>query len=415
MKKNAIFIIFLLFTSSMLLAGIWDNMLIGTRALSMATAFTGIADDPSAIFYNPGGLAYYNYSFRFSLEGIYVSPKETYASLQGNAVYSESKYPQTFITYKRGKWGFALGFYCPYGQDGVDWEEDRPGIPLKSVLGVYSITPAVSYKLSDKISIGATLNYYYGSFEMETENTTFGSIKTNENGNALSGGFGVLYHPNDAIGIGLTFHGPASLTIKGKSTLMNKEFDSESKVKLPYNLEAGISYKISRNFIIGMDVGYSHRSSMKKLEGKIKNVNVISGTSYDIDKSEEFNFKDIVNLKMGGEYLFNNGIAVRLGMAYYFRSQSEYNELYYPLPIFDSSYNSKSQSKDNPEATNDDVDEMVFMGGVGYSFGKFQLSLTALRAIGKERTMTQIIGPVQTSKKYNLNATVLSLSIGYSN
>lgn len=395
MKKLATSAIFLFFISSLLLAGAWDNMLIGTRPLSMATAFVGIADDPSAIFYNPGGLAFYDYSFRFNVEGVYVIPKDAYTPPFGTTVYSKlkSEYPQAFLAYKRGRWSFAIGLYSPYGQGGVDWKREQIGVPLKSVFGIYSITPAVSYKLSDKVSIGANLNYYYGSLEVETEDAVYGPVKVNQTGNAYTGGFGILIHPNDKIGIGLTFHGPANITIKGKTNLMGMDFDSESKAKLPYNVEFGLSYRASDNFIFGIGVGYSHWSVMKKLEGTIKNVPVAPGVFMDLDASQDLNFRDIVNFKMGGEYVFDSGLALRLGMA----------------------YDTKSQPDETLDPANIDVDKVVFMGGIGYSLGKFNLNFAAIYANGKERTVTQQIGTMQITQKYNLDATIFSFSIGYSN
>jgi len=394
MKKGAILLVFLLSFSPMLMAGAWDNMLIGTRSLAMATAVTGLADDPSAVFYNPGGLAFYDYSFRFSVEGVYVSPKDAYTSPMGNTVYSElkSKYPQAFLAYKRGRWSFALGLYSPYGQGGVDWKREQLGVPLKSVFGVYSITPAVAYRLSDKVAIGANLNYYYGSLEVDTEDLTYGSMKINESGSTFTGGFGILIRPNDRVGIGITFHGPSDITIKGTTTIMGMDFDSESKAKLPYNLEFGVSYRVSDNFVLGMGVGYSHWSVMKELEGTIKNVPVAPGVFVDIDKSEDFDFNDLVNFKMGGEYTFDSGLTVRFGMA----------------------YDTKAQPVETLSPANIDVDKVVFMGGFGYTVGRFQLNFTALHAFGKERAKTTILGPYQLQEKYNLDATVLSLGIVYS-
>src|SRR5574341_138589 len=40
------------------LAGALDNSFVGTRAIAMAGAFTGIANDASAVSYNPAGLAF---------------------------------------------------------------------------------------------------------------------------------------------------------------------------------------------------------------------------------------------------------------------------------------------------------------------------------------------------------------------
>lgn len=59
MKKESIIFVFSFFLiTAGLWAGGWNNTLMGCKALALGGAFVGVADDPSAIFYNPAGLVF---------------------------------------------------------------------------------------------------------------------------------------------------------------------------------------------------------------------------------------------------------------------------------------------------------------------------------------------------------------------
>ncbi|MCP2519135.1 outer membrane protein transport protein [Candidatus Aminicenantes bacterium AC-335-K20] len=394
MKKFIAFSIGMIFCFTFIYAGAWDNILMGTRALSMGTAFTAVADDPSAIFYNPAGLTFQTHSINLSLEGIYIMPKHSYTLPSGTTVYSKLKnyYPQAFISIKKERWSFGFGVYCPYGGGGVDWSRQDLGYPLKAILGIYSFTPSIAYKFSEKLSAGINFSIYKGKMEVETENPLYGPMSIDESGTSYSAGFGILYRPNEKIGIGLSFRGPAKMKIEGDTKLMGMNFDSETKFNLPYSIELGISYRLKENFLISADVDYSHWSSLKKLEGKIKNVPVAPGITMDIDKSEIINYKNIVKFKVGTEYIFPKGIAVRAGVAY-----DNYARPDETLNLMDI-----------------DVDKIVLFGGIGYRAGKVELNFAGVYALGREREISTVYGGYPLTQRFNLNATIISLGIRYS-
>jgi long-chain fatty acid transport protein len=394
MKKFILLIFTLFLGSAIIFAGGWDNILMGTRALSMATAFVGVADDPSAIFYNPAGLTSQNYSLNLSLEGLYIMPKHSYTFPSGTTVYSKLKsyYPQVFISLKKDRWSFGFGAFCPYGGGGVDWSKKDLGYPLKALLGIYSFSPTVAYQFSEKLSIGANINIYHGKMEVDTEDPTYGSMNINESGTSYTGGFGILYRPNKKLGIGLTFRGPAKMKIEGETKIMGFLFDSESKFNLPYSVELGVSYHFKENFMISGDIDYSHWSTLQKLEGKIKNVMVAPGITMDIDKSEEINYNNIIKFKVGTEYIFPKGIAIRAGMA----------------------YDNYARPDETLNITDIDVDKIVLFGGIGYRAGKIELNFAGVYALGKEREVSTTFMGFPVTQKFNLDATIISLGIRYS-
>ena len=58
LKRIFSFVLVLIFISGCLFAGGWNNTLMGCRAVALGAAFAAIADDPSAIYYNPAGMVF---------------------------------------------------------------------------------------------------------------------------------------------------------------------------------------------------------------------------------------------------------------------------------------------------------------------------------------------------------------------
>lgn len=82
-------------------AGGWNNTLIGCRAIALGGAFLGVADDPSAIFYNPAGLIRQESAFNLSFNGgFYVWPTYELTLSSGSIIHSQynTSLPQFFLT-----------------------------------------------------------------------------------------------------------------------------------------------------------------------------------------------------------------------------------------------------------------------------------------------------------------------------
>jgi long-chain fatty acid transport protein len=83
-KKLLLFLlVFLCSGLSAHAAGFADTWGFGTRAVSLGGAFTAIADDYSAAYYNPAGLAQSSRNY-FTLDYMYTAPKVKVKDLQGN-------------------------------------------------------------------------------------------------------------------------------------------------------------------------------------------------------------------------------------------------------------------------------------------------------------------------------------------
>jgi len=401
MKRCAfVFVVSSFLVVSGLWAGGWNNTLMGARALSLGGAFTGVADDPSAIFYNPAGLVFQGKNFNFSIDGFYIWPTHDYVMPTGSKAQSKfnTALPQIFVSYRASdKITVGFGAYVPYAGGGVDWKKEELGQPLKSYLGVFSLTPTFSYQINGKLSVGFNLNFYRAVLEVNTEMEGFGPMNADESGSALSAGFGMMFRPNEKMGIGLSIRGPAHMKISGITSItttmppfgtLKFNLDSETSFDLPWDIEVGLSYRIAENFLVSTGAQYTMWSTLYKVEKTIENVPLIG----DIKREEILDFKNILILKAGFEYLISGGLALRAGIGLD------------PCATPDSCLS----------VTNIDVDKISLLGGIGYKAGKMQIDFVYIYAHGKEREKKLTGFAFPLTEKYNLNVSVIGLGVTFS-
>lgn len=138
----------------------------GTKAMGMAGAFTAQADDPSAMFHNVGGLAFFDEQ-KFSLGFTYITQSE--ADFEGTTPFpgpearaemeTLSEAPPHFYWVKpiNRRWNFGLGVNAPFGL-GNEWsdQDNFAGrfISTKATLTELDINPNLGLRLSDRFGIG---------------------------------------------------------------------------------------------------------------------------------------------------------------------------------------------------------------------------------------------------------------------
>lgn len=401
MRKGVIvFSLGILFLSTQAWSGGWNNTLMGCRALGLGAAFVGVADDPSAIFYNPAGLALLEDRLALSIDGFYVDPKHIYTLPNGYT--AESNYtttiPQLFLSYKTSeRMSVGFGAFIPYAGGGIDWQAKDLGFPFKSSLGIISFTPNLSYQISQDLSVGFNLNFYRGYLNVRTEMIPLGLIEEDEVGSSLSFGFGLLYRPTEKLNLGFTLRAPAKMKLQGTTTAivsapelgqMKMKLDSATEFNLPWDVEIGFAYHLWPNFLVSFSAQYTMWSVLDKVSKTIENVPIM-GT---IQEEEKLNFKNILVLHSGCELRLTRGLYVRAGIGYD-RSASPEKSLNF---------------------TNIDVDKISFLGGIGYQTNNISLNFAYISAQGKERekmVMTPLGFP--GLETYNLNVNILGLGITF--
>jgi len=173
MKKTVFFVtMVLLFHVVSAHGGCVDTFGIGSRATALGGAYTATADDPYAVYYNPAGLSRIQGSVvslgvhmidpSIELKD-YVIKNSHDPEINVPAQISDDS-PSLFaphLGYARNinsKLSFGVAAYVPWGLE-LEWDDDPARNPaaynyFHSYYWRIGITPAVSYKINDKLAIG---------------------------------------------------------------------------------------------------------------------------------------------------------------------------------------------------------------------------------------------------------------------
>ena len=285
----------------------------------------------------------------------------------------------------------------PTPQGGVNWKEEQIGTPLNSYLGILSLTPSFAYRLNEKLSIGFNVNIYHSVLEVDTR-TEFGQpLETRENGSAISAGIGLLFSPNESLRIDMTVRGPATMKLSGTISLTEEapgigtiliKRDSGTEFKLPWDFEIGFSYRFSERLILSTSAQYTLWSVLDKVHKSISDLPLVGNVEID----EELNFKNILVVRAGVEYMIPGGIFLRGGLG----------------------VDRAAQPSETLSPHNIDVDKFTLLGGIGYRTGNTQIDFVYIMAKGREREKTNTFMGFPFTETYNLSASIIGVGVTFS-
>ncbi len=333
--KKALKLFSILLLTIFLGSGLYSNGFnlngVGSKAISMGGAFIGLADDYSAVFWNPAGLSQLEGS-NFSIFGTFLMPKSIYKSdSYGIDATTESKvYMSGAMGYFKSisdKLTIGLAAYVPSGL-GAKWNGDDfsvltngTSLEWESFLAVASISPVVSYKISDKFSIGATINLNYAMLDLK--NPGIGQYHEDIKGLCLGATIGTLFKPCDKFSIGLTFRTPSKITLKGDVEMeaaamygVSGTTEGERTLTWPMWVGAGIAFKATDKLTITADVQYTDWKKSDVVEmnytdaqWQAMKAHPLLGAAFNRDF--ELYWESKIQLRVGAEYLVSDSFAIR--------------------------------------------------------------------------------------------------------
>jgi long-chain fatty acid transport protein len=319
---------------------------LGSRAVAMGGAFVGIANDFSTVFWNPAGAA----GFRKEMFGFYATdliPTATYrlTSMIPEVPHVDAKtktshYLGGLAAYYKplsSKVVVGLGIGTPSGLgtmwDGGDFTPITGGTAYdwSSRVGVVSISPLVAVKLSDIVSVGATVNLNYGTFSLKMpagivlvgippDPLDLGQYEENMNGWGIGATFGVLVTPSEKLGIGLTVRTPSTVSFSGTANMptlpvyeLPGSSDLERKITWPLWIAGGVSFRPVARLLLSADVHWTQWSKLDRitteyLESAWETLVEMSGMDVRV-----LDWKDATQLRFGAEYTLNASTALRAG------------------------------------------------------------------------------------------------------
>jgi len=386
MKRLALLVS--LFSSSLALAGGLEMPDNNAEALGRGAAFTAKADDPSAVEYNIAGLARQRgttsllsanlvlHTYEFTRAGSYPAGTTAFTGTDasGNPVSTDiggMAYPKIsnsgapfvapFLSVatdfnKLDRWTFAFAVFGPsaYGQRHYANPVNPTGIRLPGP-GRYDLTDqnllvvfptlAAAYRVTKWFDIGLALHLATGSIHFETtamvdlgrgvcptgESAECDSYtKLDVSGTSATASLGLMFHPLEALSIGVNLRGKVHLEMNGnasaippaaKSMLPPDTQAASLSTELPWVLRVGLRYAFMKDGFeqgdVELDGSYEAWSDAQAPQAKIPNLSIFQ----DINPTVVHNYIDTFSARVGGAYnvkLSTGALSFRLG--FYFDS-----------------------------------------------------------------------------------------------
>ncbi len=315
----------------------------GARAMAQGGAFAARANDLSAIFFNPAGLAYQK-GLGAYVGGTMILPKGAFTNpttgKTTDMVSLTFVIPSVYLGYgMENGLAFGVGFYAPYGL-GTEWPAGWEGRykALKTDLQHLAINPTIAYRVNDNLMIGAGMSYTwstaklsyniptYSSLAPPTPATTDGLVLLDDaSGSAFSFNLGAIYKPMPELSIGASYRHSAKTELEGVATITNAQALSsffpggagKTSINFPNQIFAGLSYDISKNFTLEVDYQWIGWSTYDTLTVELPNGPTFPLTGQPLQKTSK-SAKDWTNtymIRSGAEYRYES-FAFRLGIIY---------------------------------------------------------------------------------------------------
>lgn len=299
----------------------------------MASAGTALIQDAAALFYNPGGVSFLNKNEA----SIGMTPTFANATFLENTTFETARTVSPlgtpFTAYglfqlaDSSKLKLGLAIYTPFGST-IEWEPGWVGrfavtrLQLKAIF----FQPTVSYRITDKIGLGAGFIYTTGSVNLQKDlplldqNGDYAHVELAGKGYGFGYNLGLYLEPTEHLSVGLTYRSEIAMNLtKGTATFtvpnsVEDKFpsgDFTSSLPLPQVLTLAVAVKPNDKLAIALDMNYVGWDAYDTLAFDY----VLNTESLEDTKSPR-HYVGTVAIRLGAQYKINNLFTARMGIGY---------------------------------------------------------------------------------------------------
>lgn len=323
----------------------------GIKALGMGGAFTALANDPTAVYYNPGGLGLLDKGkLTAGAAGTYLNESQFQGLSPGIGAGTSAEQEGGLLmppvhTYAVKKLGdhfkLGAGIYQPFGFE-TQWA-DPAGfagrtLTTDSELQVFDVSSVLAWKVTPSFGLGAGAIYRTSKLSTgrrvtglnpnTAERVDIGSLAfetDNEAGFGWTAGF--LHRIGTRFSWGVTYRSPIEIDSQGSGTLTqiltgDDQFDDLNTLIYPYGLELparttltfpdeavfGIAFAPSERLLVALDVA---QTGWSQLEG----LAVTYPANDSFDQTLQGAWDDALSYRLGLQIGLGKGMQLRFGYA----------------------------------------------------------------------------------------------------
>jgi long-chain fatty acid transport protein len=375
----------------------------GASALAQGNAVTAHSDSPNSVFFNPALINGLDGTQAEIGSTIIFSSHDFQSALPGGSSTSNEStfFPSTvFLTHKfNDRVSAGLGVFNPFGL-GTDWGETWEGryLATKSTLQTYDINPVISYRVAPCLTVAAGLDVTLADAALDRRlpPSAFGTVSDvgqRFSGDGVGIGFNLAaaWQINEPLSLGVSYRSQSAVKLSGQSStsLGITPLDSHGHtwLRLPPQFTAGIAWRVNEPLTVEAGVRWEGWSAFRSQLLTLDNGTPLPPVARD--------WHDTLGLNVGGSYRLSDSTSLMAGYIYGADAVSD--------STFDPSI--------------PDADTHIFCIGAEERFQRFTVALAYAYQLyldrTKNNTLTPLLPPHYADGRYQNDAHLLAVSVGY--
>jgi long-chain fatty acid transport protein len=320
----------------------------GAKASAMAGAFAATADDPSAIFYNPAGIAQQR-EFSVLAGTTLINFTNEFTGDPNSAVtggargeYNRHTFniPNMYAVMPLGtNLTLGVGVFAAFGLR-TDWEDPWIGryISKDADLKTTSVNPVLAWQTSDgRFAVGGGVEYRRARVILNANRMAFNPFNgriadvantrlASEYGHDIGWNAGVLFKLTPSIRLGASYRAPMDIELEGRADITpiptgNAQFDAIVAAQLPPDqgittdfpfpsiATIGAAFSPNENWDVELDL---MRTGWSRFEALAVNFQTTPNASF----VREQNWEDSTSYRLGVNHNATANFDVRFGALY---------------------------------------------------------------------------------------------------
>ena len=401
MKKISSLLMTLAISTSLYAEGYQVNLQ-STKQTGMGHVGSALKLGAESMHFNPAGLGFMQSKMDFSMGASAIFATSTFDDNNGYKAETDNDFSTPLYLYASfslsQKIKAGISVTTPYGSSN-NWGKDWKGASLIQdiALKAFVYQPTLSYRISEKLSIGAGLMLSNGSVELRRKVAVFGANVEGKSELAFGYNLGLMYDINNKWTLGASYRSKmmleveaGDLSLTGPMTI-NRKFSSE--LPLPSNLNIGLCFKPNDKLLLSADFQLTGWSAYEKLILTFDEAITIPGMPSMANLSATKNYENSFAIRFGGQYNVNERLDIRAGIYY---DSTPIQEDYY-----------------NPETPG--MNKLGISAGLSYRPMKnlsIDAALLTIQGLGKDGSYT-VSGTEVFSGSYTSVAYVPSIGVSY--
>lgn len=320
MKRLSVLCALLCIGGETVYAGGFQIPEMGVRAMGMGNAFTAVADDPTANWYNPAGLGF-QHGTAVTAGAVAVMPKVDFTSNASNPLHPTAPasadrkaifIPHAYMAINTdSNLTAGIGINSPFGLE-VKWPTTAvfAGGAQYGRLQAVNVNGNVAFKLNDGFAIAVGVDF------VDMYRVDFNGTALQQNFKGTGWGYNVAgLYKTDQLNVGVSYRSSVKISSKGQSTHTATATTGSNAitVTMPDMLNVGVSFHPAAQWTISADADWVNWKKFDKLAFSY-NPALAFGAVPSLTVPE--NWKATWAFRAGAEWAYSDTMRARFGYTY---------------------------------------------------------------------------------------------------